>query len=430
MRKKIRKFHIHFRKTHATKILALKRLREHPVMIPVVLFVALVAISTTALLILNGGSPKFKPIDSFIVIISHDHVEQTVPTRESTIGALLSKLNIKINQGDVVEPSPATPITQNDFRINIYRAVPVEIVDGGHTTLSFSAAATPRAVVQQAGLTVYPEDNVSKVPVANFASQQTVSEQVIIDPATPVGLNLYGVQTVIRTHAKTVADLLVDKGIKLGQGDSIEPSLPTPLTPNTQVFLLHQGIKIQTVEQSIPTPIQTIQDNSLTFGTSAVRQQGSPGQEILTYQLNMVNGVTVSQTLIQTVVTISPVPQIVAQGQAVQIPSDITAVMSQAGISSSDYAYVNYIMSREGGWCPTKWQGEHNCPAYYQPLYSESNGPGYGIGQATPADKMAAFGGDWRTNVVTQLKWATSYADGRYGSWGAAYNHWQAYSNW
>src|SRR5262249_25147040 len=33
----------------------------------------------------------------------------------------------------------------------------------------------------------------------------------------------------------------------------------------------------------------------------------------------------------------------------------------------------------------------------------------YGIPQALPGDKMAAYGSDWRTNPVPQIKWGLSY---------------------
>ena len=43
---------------------------------------------------------------------------------------------------------------------------------------------------------------------------------------------------------------------------------------------------------------------------------------------------------------------------------------------------------------------------------------------------MASAGSDWATNPVTQLRWCNGYAQDRYGSWAAAYNHWLAYRNW
>ena len=407
-----------------------RRFKKH-LMIPIATISMLLVVTVAVFLIINNGHPHFKPITAYIAIVTHDHIQQTVPTNEQTVGALLKKLNIVLNSGDVVEPNLATAITQDNFRVNIYRAVPVEIINGGQQIFAFSAQTTARSIAEQSGITVYPEDYVYLQPVTNFLVQPTIGEQVIIDPATPVNLNVYGTQTLVRTHASTVAGLLQSDRISLGSNDTVQPAMTTPLTTDTQVFLIHHGTQIRTVKQTISMPVQTIQDNSLTFGTSAVRQQGSPGVELLTYQESLQNNLVVSQTLIQTVVTQQPVPEIIAQGKAVQIPSDISQVMAEAGIASSDFPYVNYIVSNESGWCPTKWQGEVGyCPGYFEPLHSISAGPGYGLGQATPADKMASFGSDWETNPVTQLVWATSYADGRYGSWEAAYNHWQNYHNW
>ena len=53
----------------------------------------------------------------------------------------------------------------------------------------------------------------------------------------------------------------------------------------------------------------------------------------------------------------------------------------------------------------------------------------YGLGQALPAGKMAAYGADWQDSAVTQIKWALSYMDSRYGSPNAAWSFWQAH-NW
>jgi uncharacterized protein YabE (DUF348 family) len=408
------------------------RLTKKHLLIPIITFSILLIASIVIFLILNNGQAQFKPITAYIAIITHDHIRQVVPTNEPTVGALLKKLSITLNQGDVVEPNLSTPIAEDNFRINIYRAVPVEIIDGSQQIFTFSAQTTARSIAQQSGINIYPEDDVYYQPVTNFLVQPTIGEQVIVIPSTPINLNVYGTQSLVRTHATTVGGLLEDERIKLGRDDTVQPANTAALTADAQVFLIHHGTQLSTVQQTIPMPVQTIQDNSLTFGTSAIRQQGSPGKELLTYQQNLENGAVVSQTLIQTVVTLQPVTEIIAQGQAIQIPSDITSVMSAAGISSSDYPYVNYIVSNESGWCPTKVQGEVGyCPGFEpsnQNILSEQIG--YGLGQATPGDKMASFGSDWETNPVTQLRWATSYADGRYGSWEAAYNHWQDYHNW
>lgn len=79
--------------------------------------------------------------------------------------------------------------------------------------------------------------------------------------------------------------------------------------------------------------------------------------------------------------------------------------MAQAGISSSNYDYVDYIVSYESSW-----------------NYTATNPytGAYGLCQALPGSKMSAFGSDWQTNPVTQLKFCNSYANSRYGSWSGA----------
>ena len=424
-----------FRRFMGAQVQRFKRWQRHPFGLPIMLFVGAVVIGGTLLLVLSEThtTTTFHPYTSYIVIINHDGETQTVPTKEPTVGALLQKLDIPIAPHDRVEPSLDTPIVQDNFRINIYRAVPVTISDGTTTYTTYSAAATPRAIVADAGVPLYPEDYVSVAPATNLVTEQSVGETVVINRSTPVTLNDYGVELPLRTHATTVGALLSSNNIKLAASDTVIPATSTTITPGLEVFVNRKGTQIQTQTQSIPVPVQTVTDDTLTFGTTAVRQQGSAGTEVLTYQVNTVNGKVVNSTLLQTVVTVQPVPEIIAQGQAVSIPSDIEAVMAEAGISSSDYAYVDYIVSHESGWCPTKVQGEvGECPGYApsdQSVLSDA-GVGYGLVQSTPGIKMASAGSDWQTNPVTQLEWATGYADGRYGSWGAAYNHWQAYHNW
>jgi hypothetical protein len=81
-----------------------------------------------------------------------------------------------------------------------------------------------------------------------------------------------------------------------------------------------------------------------------------------------------------------------------------------AGIASSEWSYVDFIISRESGWGVTK---------------SNYAGSGaYGLCQALPGSKMSSAGADWATNPITQLKWCDGYARGRYGSWAGAYNFW------
>ena len=295
------------RQVHEVKIKS-----RHPFAVPFITIGVLALLTAAGFFIFKWTVTPTSNV--YVVIISHDHIEQTVPSREPTVGTLLRKLNITLGQGDVVEPGLAAHINQDKFRINIYRAVPVQIVDGANKTFTFSAATTPRAIAAQAGVSLYPEDLLITSPTDNFISQQAaIGETVNIKRSVPIGLILYGTPTVTRSHSDTVGQMLAEKHIILRNGDTVDPAPSTPITPNQQIFILHKGTKIATSTQPIPAPVQTIDDPTLTVGTSAVRQQGAAGVLLITYQVDEKTGV---QTPLQSVQLQPPVTEIIARGTA------------------------------------------------------------------------------------------------------------------
>jgi uncharacterized protein YabE (DUF348 family) len=420
MRRKFKEFFRHPESSQTNN----PRLHRHPFVVPVVTFIALAALVTTALLVRGGGN-NFRPGDAYIVKVTVNGKEQTLPTKAANVGELLGRLNITLGSNDVVEPGVDTPIVEDFFRVNVYRARPVLIVDGDHKVRSVSAASTPRTIARQAGVTVYPEDSAVSEPIDNIL-KDGIGEKVVITRSVPITLNLYGTPVASRTLGKTVSEVLKEKEIKLTEGESTAPAGNTPVAAGMQIFVLGKGTQIQVVEEAIEAPRQVIEDASLSFGTSVVRQAGSAGKKVVTYAVVNASG---ERQKIQEIIVQNPVTEIVARGKAVQIPGDKTAVMNAAGIAPSDHAYVNFIMSHESGWCPTKLQGQIGyCPPY--PPDSIPSNKGYGLGQATPGTKMSPFGADWKTNPVTQLRWADSYAKSRHGGWAGAYNFWQARRHW
>jgi uncharacterized protein YabE (DUF348 family) len=392
------------------------RAARHPaVTIPLATFAVLLTLTVLALVLLGVSSPKLRAADTRIAIVTHDKEEMTVPTNAKTVGELLDRLDIKLGDGDIVEPARDAAIGTDNFRINVYRAAPVTIVDGDRKTFTFSAAVTPRSIVKQKGVEVYPEDRLEFIPTDNFLLEGSLGQRVVINRATPINVNLYGTQVKMRTHATTVGELLKERNINLGEDDSVEPARNTPIKRNMQIFLLQKGTQLATVEEEIEMPVEEVEDASLSFGASVIRQQGSPGKRLVTYRIQLENGKEVARQEIQSVIVQEAVKQIVAIGRAVQIPTDRTGLMAAAGISSSDYPYVDFIISHESSW---------------NYLARNPSSGAYGLCQSLPASKMASAGPDWEHNPVTQLRWCHGYALGRYGSWGAAYDFWQRNHWW
>jgi resuscitation-promoting factor RpfB len=404
-------------------------LTSHPFAIPVFGILILFAIATIFFVGINATTAP--PSGSHVVILNVDNKQRTVPTKAATVGEFLKKLAIAVNEGDVVEPDQDTPLTDDNFKVNVYRAKHVTIFDTTTRIQALSAATTPRSIAAQVGVTVYPEDDIHVELSENILKDKVLGEKLVIDRATPATIKLYGADIAVRSRAKTVGELLTEKGVKLASGDTISPNEETKISPSLVVQVIRNGTQIVAEEKEIPMQVEFIDDSSLSFGATAIRQRGSAGKRVITYELTLQNGKEVGRTVVQDIVATAPVKQIIARGQAYQIPADKSSLLSAAGVSLSDFPYVNYILGRESGWCATKWQGEVGyCPSYYEALHPVTSGYGFGLCQSTPAIKMADAGADWQTNPVTQLKWCTSYALSRYGSWQNAYYWWIAHNWW
>lgn len=297
------------------KIHRLRGIGKKPLFtVPIATFMVLLLAVVAGFLITSGGHPRLREANPNVVVVTYDKQERTIPTDAKTVGQLLKRLDIKLHEGDVVEPSQNTEIASDNFRINVYRAVPVTIVDGDKKTFTYSAAATPRSVVKQAGVQIYPEDRLEMLPTENFLTESSIGERVVIDRSTPVNLNLYGTPVTIRTHAKTVGDLIKERGIRVGKDDTVQPARNTPLTASTAVFLIRKGTQLHSAEEAVPMPTETIDDPKLAYGTVAIRQQGAPGKKLVTYQIELQNGQEVGRKVIQEIVVQQPIKQVVARG--------------------------------------------------------------------------------------------------------------------
>lgn len=370
------------------------------------------------LVVANGQT--LGPNDSHVVNLYVDGEETSIPTRAATVKDFIDKAQVDLREGDTTEPSLTTPIDADNFRVHIYRAHPVLIIDGTTSQRVLTSETTPQLIAQKAGFTVYPEDTLTLSTPENFIQDAILGQKLTIDRATPVSISLYGTTpAVYRSHAKTVGDLLAEKGIVPEAGATVTPSKDTALTANTAIFVSKYGKTVTTAEEEVPFEIQSTNDATLNVGTVNITKAGVKGKKQVVYEIVLRDGKEVSRTKIQEVITEQPQTQTQIKGTkpVAVVTGDRVAWMQAAGIAESDYMYVDYIVGHEGGWNgTTKW--------------NKAGSGAYGLCQALPATKMASAGADYMTNPVTQLKWCSGYATGRYGSWYGAYNAWLRQGWW
>ena len=407
-------------------------LSKHHFSIGVFFSVVFFVIAMGGLVVANGEAVR--PEDSHVVNLSIDGQENILPTRALTVGDLLAKQQISLGEFDRVQPAADSYIDGDNFHINVYRAEPLTIIDGSVANRVLSSYENDREAVVSAGYTLQPEDDVQPQFSENFYQTKILGRTLRIVRANAVTVNLYGTTTTKRTKLHTVGELLAEMQITAAADDTLTPSADTPISDGMNIFITKFGKQIATVEEAIPQETEYVTDTNLPFGAQEVREAGSPGKRIVTYELSLENGREVGRTKLQESVVTQPVKKVIARGLAINVAQSKREIMAAAGIAESDFGYVDYIIGRESGWCHTKWQGQWGvCPEYYAEKFpgSETVGSlGFGLCQSTPAIKMASAGADWRTNAVTQLRWCSGYALGRYGSWRNAYERWLVQNWW
>ena len=385
------------------------QLRKHPFVVPVLTFLVLFFVTAFAFILLNGSTVGAS--DSRLVHLSVDGQSQIIPTRASTVGDLLKRLNIQVHDQDLIEPTQDTPILQDNLQVTVYRARPVTIFDQGKSITLLSPYQDARVVAEKAGISLFPEDDVKFQ--APELKENVIGEKVIVTRATPITINLYGNVIATRTLAKTVREALKDKDIQTLPGDTVTPGPDTLLVPNMAVFIVRVGKQVVTQQEDIPMPVQTVPDPGLPAGQTVIRQAGSAGRKLVTYEVETKNGQESSRRVLQEVVAIQPVTQIVARGTKVTLSGSKGEWLAASRVGSGDYNYADYIMSHESGWRPDAISA-NRC---------------YGLGQSCSGSLSGACP-NWASDPVCQLNFFDSYAKNRYGSWGGAYNFWQANRWW
>ncbi len=262
----------------------------------------------TSFVVANGQT--MGPNDRHVVNLYLDGQTTTIPTRATNVKDFLEKTDITLNEADLVEPGLYSPITEDNFNIQVYRARPISIIDGSVIKRVLTPHTSAKLVVEQAGFTVYPEDNLTFTTSTDYVKDMILGERLIIDRATPVSFSLYGAPVATyRTQAETVNGFLQERGITLEEGATVVPSLDTPIIANAAIYISKYGKTVTTVEEPVQFDIESTPDPTQANGVVTIIKPGVMGKKQVVYEL-MLNGSTeTSRTKIQEVITVLPQKQ-------------------------------------------------------------------------------------------------------------------------
>jgi resuscitation-promoting factor RpfB len=219
-----------------------------------------------------------------------------------TIRDALGAQGITLDARDTVEPGLDEELVAPEYKVNIYRARPVIIVDGPVRVKTVSPFQTAQQIARDVGITVYDEDFASVKPLSNFVTDGAGLEMTVIR-ATTIVLDLFGKKTEVRTQAKTVGDLLDEKAITLGENGRVSLPEETVIVAGMELRIWREGKQTVTVDEAIAPSSQIVYDADRPYGYRAVQAEGRPGNRSITYELEVRDGVEISRVEIANIVT-------------------------------------------------------------------------------------------------------------------------------
>jgi uncharacterized protein YabE (DUF348 family) len=334
--------------------------------------------------------------------------KRIVRSSANTVRELLDFADIDLGEGDRIEPELSDEIESGQFYINIYRARPVIISDGGERIKIMSASESATEIVKDAGVELSDMDVVNFVHFDDVAKNDG-SVELAITRAKHINFLYYGTKLDVQTQAKTVNDLFKEQSVTLADADSII-FRDDVLGDGDTVEIWRNGTEVVTETEELAFKVEKILDYDRDKGYEEVVEAGERGIKTVSYEVEMVNGKEAGRKKINEIVTKQPKNQKIVIGMKSLGPkfassADKIKWLKSAGIAEEDWGYVDYIVTKESTWRPD--------------AVNKSSGA-CGLVQALPCSKLGA---NWSDPVVA-LKWQAQYVNERYGGYRQAYEFW------
>lgn len=403
-----------------------------------------------------------------------------VTTYAMTATRLLEEQGVDIKTHDIVTTSSGDQLA-NHAVVTVQSAYQTTInIDG--TSVPFWTVAT--SADQLLGFFEENQNNATKITVDIDNVYNQLTGGLVINQDGPVTVIADGKTSVAPNGKLPAASILDSKGIVLNKEDrvSVEKDGDTTIL---RVRRVTHGEETRTAV--VPYSTQTIIDSNLPEGQSEIRQQGVNGEKTQVYNVTYVDGVAESETLKSETVTTMAIDQIIAVGAAksdtdkgsdkksdsadngkadsgsnnqhessnnnagntggnnsgntgntgggtnnnsgssgsdsgttttpsgrlwhatvAQAQAYAAGAAAQRGWTGNDWDCLVKLWTRESSWL---WYAEN------------ASSGAYGIPQSLPADKMAAFGANYRDDAAVQIDWGLWYIAQAYGSPSKAWQH-------
>lgn len=241
------------------------------------------------------------------VTVDVDGEIQQISTIFGDDARILNKAGVELGDGDRVVRQGEI----SDGGTLVYRsAKPVSLTIDGRTTETTTTAVTVEELIASLP-NVKAADSV-KAP----SLQRIPAEGIELDIVTAkdIVLNDSGREGRLQMAAATVADVLEQRGIVLGEGETVTPAPETPVTEGLRIDVSRFIDQVLTEDVEIPSPEEIIEDPEMYDDERVVETEGAPGVKLLKVKVLSRDGEELSREVLSEHERIAPSVTVVRQG--------------------------------------------------------------------------------------------------------------------
>lgn len=186
----------------------------------------------------------------------------------------------------------------------------VTVVVDGRVAYHKTDAETVAGVLQEVDIDLGDGDLVSPLP------EQPVVDgtEIVVRQAVPVTVECNGTEVDVNVIGTTVADALVAAGIDPSVGLSVEPPVDAELSE--EMTITATDVYLRVVKEDAPVAFETVEEIDPTryVGERTVVREGVDGRAIRVYQIVMQGDVETTRTVKAEEILVEPVPAVVKIG--------------------------------------------------------------------------------------------------------------------
>jgi resuscitation-promoting factor RpfB len=251
------------------------------------------------------------------VVVEVDGDEHGLRTYAGTVGEVLEQLDVEVGPDDLVQPAKGTEV-EDGLEIEIARAITIEVVVDGAVEEVTAPVSTVAGVLEEAGLEDVRDLGARIVP----AWTQPVEDGDTVHVAMPttVTVEVDGDRLRHDTLVSTVGNLLVKRGIELGEHDRVAPPLHAPI--DGPIAIVIERVEFAEVVEEVVLERGEVRRETerLVRGTTRVDDEGADGLRLDTYVVELVDGEEVDRELVAEEVVEEPRDRVVLVGTYVPPP--------------------------------------------------------------------------------------------------------------